>query len=458
MERSLSILIVEDSSSDAALSVRALEKGEFKVAFETVSNAVEMRAALEKWTFDLVLSDHNLPQFDSIQALALLGEYGLDIPFIVVSGAIGEETAVALVKAGAQDYVMKNNLSRLAPVVERTLRDAEVRRERRRAEEALRESEERYKSLVESMDDSVYLVDKNLKYLYANGRYLSRHGLTLSELSALEYHHLHTSDKSREFAEKIRKVIESGAPIAYEHISSTDGKIFLSTLSPLREPQQNIAEKVTVISKDITELKLSERKLRSLMQATIDVICSTVEKRDPYTSGHQKRVAQLARAIAQEMQLDRERVETITTAGLIHDLGKIAVPVEILNKPTRLTEMEFNLIKAHSREGHDILKNVEFPGPVARIVLEHHEKLDGSGYPQGLREKDILLESKILTVADVVEAMASHRPYRPALGIDQALSEVESKRGVLFDTAVVDICLMLFKEERFSWMERMAVS
>ena len=166
----------------------------------------------------------------------------------------------------------------------------------------------------------------------------------------------------------------------------------------------------------------------------------------------------LLRGTALEMQLDRERVETITTAGLIHDLGKIAVPVEILNKPTRLTEMEFNLIKAHSREGHDILKNVEFPGPVARIVLEHHEKLDGSGYPQGLREKDILLESKILTVADVVEAMASHRPYRPALGIDRALSEVESKRGVLFDTAVVDICLMLFKEERFSWMELMAVS
>jgi PAS domain S-box-containing protein/putative nucleotidyltransferase with HDIG domain len=453
MERPLAVLIVEDSASDAALNVRALERAGYKVSFETVVNGAEMRSALERWTFDIVLSDHNLPQFDSIQALALIGEYGLDTPFIIVSGAIGEETAVALMKAGAQDYVMKNNLARLPSVVERALRETDVRRERRRAVEALRESEEKYRSLVESMDDAVFVVDENLRFLYANNKYLSRHGWPPEAVTGAEYGRFHSPEKTREFSRNIKKVLASGAPLTYQNVSPTDGRIFLRTLSPVVEPNRHAVDKVTVISRDITDLKSAERKLRSLMQATIDVICTTVEKRDPYTSGHQKRVALLSQAIAREMELDEDRLETISTASLIHDLGKIVVPVEILNKPTALTETEFNLIKAHSREGYEILKGVEFSGPVARIVLEHHEKLDGSGYPQGLRGEEMLLESRIVAVADVVEAMASHRPYRPALGIDKALGEVEGKKGVIFDKSVVDVCLSLFRKKGFTWEE-----
>ena len=179
---------------------------------------------------------------------------------------------------------------------------------------------------------------------------------------------------------------------------------------------------------DITERKRAEeelgqslKKLQKAIERTINIVMAIVEARDPYTAGHQQRVAKLACAIAQEMGFSEERVEKIRMAALIHDVGKIHIPAEILSKPGRLTETEFSLVKAHPQVAYDILKTVEFPWPVCRAVLQHHERLNGSGYPQGLSGKDILLGARILAVADVVEAMSSHRPYRPSLGIDKAL-------------------------------------
>jgi putative nucleotidyltransferase with HDIG domain len=162
-------------------------------------------------------------------------------------------------------------------------------------------------------------------------------------------------------------------------------------------------------------------------------------------------VTQLACAIAREMGLNNKMMEEIRVAGTLHDIGKMYVPSEILTKPGRLTEPEFNMIKTHSKAGYDILKMIEFPWPVAPVVLQHHERIDGSGYPSGLSAKDILLEARILAVADVVEAMSSHRPYRPARGIDKALEEISQNRGILYDPAVVDTCLKLFAEERFKF-------
>ena len=170
---------------------------------------------------------------------------------------------------------------------------------------------------------------------------------------------------------------------------------------------------------------------------------------NPHTSGHQKRVSNLARVIAQEMGLSKDTTDNIRMAGIIHDIGKISVPAEILSKPTKLSNMEFGLIKVHPQIAYDILKGVELPYPIAQTVLQHHERLDGSGYPQGLKGENIILEARILAVADVIEAMASHRPYRPALGIDAALNEIEQNKGALYDTEVVDACLKLFKEKGF---------
>ena len=198
-------------------------------------------------------------------------------------------------------------------------------------------------------------------------------------------------------------------------------------------------------------LQDSMQKLRKALEGSIHAMALTVEMRDPYTAGHQQRVADLASAIAKELGFSEDRVNGLHMAGVIHDIGKISIPAEILSKPGKISEIEFDLIKTHAKVGYDILKNIEFPWPIARMVLEHHERMDGSGYPSGLSGEELLLEAKILGVADVVEAMASHRPYRPALGIDKALDEISKNKGKFYDPDVAQACLKLFKEENFEF-------
>jgi PAS domain S-box-containing protein len=199
------------------------------------------------------------------------------------------------------------------------------------------------------------------------------------------------------------------------------------------------------------ENRQNAARMQKALLETVEAIGSALEKRDPYTAGHQRQVAKLAHAIAQEMHLPQETVEGIYMGSLIHDVGKIYVPAEILSRPGKLSEAEFNLIKAHPQVGYDIIKGIEFPWPVAQMILQHHERLNGSGYPQGLKGDEVSMEARILAVADVVEAMASHRPYRPGLGIDKALEEISQNRGILYDTQAVDVCLRLFREKGFSF-------
>jgi len=199
------------------------------------------------------------------------------------------------------------------------------------------------------------------------------------------------------------------------------------------------------------ELKLSYQELKKAMKSTIQAMALILEKKDPYTAGHQKRVTKLACAIAEETSLSQDKIEGLYIAGIIHDIGKINVPTEILSKPGKLSEIEFSLIKTHPQFGSDILKEMELPGEVSSIILQHHERMDGSGYPSGLSGEAIILEARILAVADVVEAMASHRPYRPALGLDKALEEITKNKGKLYDSEVVDVCLKLFKEKGFKF-------
>ncbi len=198
-------------------------------------------------------------------------------------------------------------------------------------------------------------------------------------------------------------------------------------------------------------LEDSLKRLQAMMQQTVETISAILEMRDPYTAGHQRGVTGLACAIAAEMGLDADRIAGLQVAGFLHDIGKIVVPAEILNRPGQLSQVEFNIIKTHSQVGYDILGKIDFPWPVATIVLQHHERLDGSGYPAGLTGSDICLEARILALADVVEAMASHRPYRPSLGISEALAEITRNKGKLYDPEVVEVCIKLFKEKSFSF-------
>jgi putative nucleotidyltransferase with HDIG domain len=199
------------------------------------------------------------------------------------------------------------------------------------------------------------------------------------------------------------------------------------------------------------QLQTTLERLEKALEGTVRAMSLTIEMRDLYTAGHQRRVSSLAVAIAEELHLPSEKIEGLRLAGVIHDIGKIAMPAEILTKPTRLTKTEFQLIKDHPRIGYDILKNIQFPWPVAHIILQHHERMDGSGYPDGLLGDAILMEARILAVADVVEALSSHRPYRPALGMEKALEEIRRGRGVRYDMRVVDACMKLFKDHRYSF-------
>jgi HD-GYP domain-containing protein (c-di-GMP phosphodiesterase class II) len=199
------------------------------------------------------------------------------------------------------------------------------------------------------------------------------------------------------------------------------------------------------------ELEQSFETIKRAMHSTIQAISMTVEKRDPYTSGHQQRVADLTKAIAQELKLPADQIESIYMAAAIHDIGKISLPAEILVKPIQLSNIEISLIQAHAQAGYDILKGIEFPWPIADIVLQHHERMNGSGYPQGLAGDKILFEARIIGVADVVETMASHRPYRPSIGTDKALEEIAKNRGVLYDPLAVDACLTLFNDKKFKF-------
>jgi putative nucleotidyltransferase with HDIG domain len=195
----------------------------------------------------------------------------------------------------------------------------------------------------------------------------------------------------------------------------------------------------------------SLNRLQAMMQQTVETIAAILEMRDPYTAGHQRGATRLACAIAAEMGLDADRIAGLRVAGFLHDIGKIVVPAEILNRPGQLNKYEFNIIKTHSQVGCDILKNIDFPWPVSAIVLQHHERLDGSGYPAGLTGSDICPEARILAIADVVEAMASHRPYRPSLGIGEALAEITRHKGTLYDHEGVEACIRLFKEKGFKF-------
>jgi len=257
----------------------------------------------------------------------------------------------------------------------------------------------------------------------------------------------------------IRKVAEN---LATEKILFTKNGTQIQieqVISPIENGKKSITGGVLVF-RDITERKHAEEelnqsfeRLRRTLDGTIQAMALILEMRDPYTAGHQRRVSKLSCAIAAEMGLPEHQIEGLRMAGDIHDIGKIYVPAEILSKPGQLTEIEYIIIKTHPQVGYDILKSIEFPWPVAQIVLQHHERMDGSGYPLALKGNKILMEARILSVADVVEAMSSHRPYRPSHGIEKALEEILQNRGFYFDPGVVDTCIKIFREKKFKFEE-----
>ncbi len=328
--------------------------------------------------------------------------------------------------------------------------------DRKLAERALQESEEKYRLVVENAEEAILIAqDGMLKYV--NPATLALLGYSEEELLSRPFAELiHAGDREKMMAAHHRRMRgEETAPVKQFRALCRDGAVKWADSHAVvivwngRAATLNFFTDITERKKAEASLAESFAQLRSALGATVQAIAVTVETRDPYTAGHQRRVADLSCAIAAEMNLSDTTVDSIRMAAIIHDLGKISVPSEILSKPTRLTDIEFSLIRTHPQSGYDILKNIEFPWPIARMVLEHHERVDGSGYPNGLIKDQSLLESRILAVADTVEAMASHRPYRPGLGIEIALQEIETHKGTLYDEAVAEACLRLFREKGY---------
>jgi PAS domain S-box-containing protein/putative nucleotidyltransferase with HDIG domain len=328
--------------------------------------------------------------------------------------------------------------------------------ERKTAEEALKQSEEKYRSLVVNLNDVIYTLNAEGCTTYISPvieRFAGYKAMEIIGKPFMSYIH---PDDLQGLLESFRRALSGQPEPAEFRILKKDGTfIYVRSFSRMIEDNGQVS--LTGLLSDITERKRAEEKLgesfaklEKTFEQTVESLSSLTEMRDPYTAGHQVRVANLACKIASELGMSKEQVDAIRVSALIHDIGKIIIPPEILNKPGKLSVLERSFVETHARASYEILKKIEFALPIAEIVLQHHEKLDGSGYPQGLSGDSILKEARVLTVADIVEAMASHRPYRPALPLKVALEEIGSHGGTLYDADVVDACLRLFLKKGFS--------
>ncbi len=313
---------------------------------------------------------------------------------------------------------------------------------------------------VKQLANGLAVTDTAGDLVFANNAWAMEHGYTLNEIMGKNIGLFHSEEQIvREVTPFVEKLVKNGANAGELNHTSRDGVSFptYTTATVVRDSAGKPFGYVYII-RNISDNKVIEKRfqdnfirLQKTLKGTIETFALMVEMRDPYTSGHQQRVSELAVRIAQDMHLDEDVIESIRIASAIHDIGKIFVPSEILNKPGRVAEIEFTMIKAHAQFGYDILKPIIFPWPLANIVYQHHERMDGSGYPNNLRGGDILLEARILAISDVVEAMSSFRPYRPARGIEAALEEIRQNRTKLYDPEVVDKCLALFEKKGFTF-------
>ena len=323
--------------------------------------------------------------------------------------------------------------------------------ERKNAEVALAESAASHLAILRTAMDGFWLVDTEGRLLEVNEAYCRESGYSEQELLTMNIADLVAPGTIEDIAPRIQRAVAEGGLRFEARPRRKDGSFFDAEVSV--QYQSADGGRVASFIHDITERKQSEKALSRALSSIIDVVSQVVETRDPYTAGHQRRVSQVAVAIAQEMGMAAEQIEEIRIAALIHDVGKMSVPAEILSKPGQLSPMEFGLIKGHAEASYRIIVSANMEGPVAEIVYQHHERCDGTGYPRGLEADELLAESKVLMVADVVEAMVSHRPYRAALGIDAALAEIERGAGTVYDAAVAGSCLRIFQENGFAFSE-----
>ena len=441
------ILIVEDEALVARDLVNMIKALGYEVT-DLVQNGEAVAQSVEKNRPDLAIMDIVLKgRLDGIEAAAILWEK-YSIPVIYITSFADDLTFERAKLTEPFGYLIK-------PYEERELElTIEIALYKARRQQLVKEREKWLSTILKGIDDGIIVTDNRGKVTFINPSAQKITGW--NGLDAIDQ----PVDRILELKENLNFDPDSVLPALGETNLITRAGLEI----PVELPVSTLPEESgqpsgqVIVFKDVTsrrqteqELQESWAKLQRTLKGTIQAISTTIEMRDPHTAGHQRRVAQLAEAIAREMNLPEVKIEGMKFAAQIHDIGKIYVPAEILSKPTKLTDLEYTIIKTHPQAGYEILKNIEFPWPIAEIVLQHHERLNGSGYPAGLKDGEILLEARILAIADVVEAMSSHRPYRPSFGIDKALEEIRLNNGLLYEPEAVTACQRLFLEKAFSF-------
>lgn len=472
------VLLLEDNPGDARLVQKALAEyapGEFVVTW--VERLADALACLATEPFDVMLCDLSLPDSSGMAGPRSIVERFPALPMVVLTGSHVLSMGRDAIHLGLQDYLVKGKSD--PEMVVRTLRYAMERKglenaliaansalEQRVAERSadlevsnrvLRNSLERNQAFLRNASDGVYILDAEGKVLELSDSLCTMLGYTRAELMGAHVSLWNAQWSPLELQSVLGKLAAKADRSEFEtRHRRKDGTILDVEVSGQR--LELSGDTLLYLSaRDVTEKRRADRQildqieqLKSSVMSTVEVATVLNEMRDPYTAGHERRVAAIAAAIGAHLGFDENRQEGLRVAGHLHDVGKVIVPSEILSKPGKLGALEHQMIQGHAQAGFDVLKNVKFPWPVAEVALQHHERMDGGGYPQGLKGEAILLEARIMAVADVVEAMSSHRPYRSGLGIEEALAEVEGGGGTKYDRTVVEACLTLFREKGYS--------
>ena len=448
----VSILFVEDLVSDAELAkleiTRGLADWDLSLRFLTTDNWEGFLDAISTFKPTLIVSDFMMPGFSGMEVIELTLQHAPNIPVIILTGSINEETAVECMKAGATDYVIKEHISRLPFAVKDAIKRKKEEELRTSAERALEESERKFRLIAEKASDLIYRIElyPEQKFSYVSPSSTKLIGYTPEDHYAnpnLGFELVHPDDR-----EKLRDLLEhvDRSPVVLRWIKKNGEVVWAEQLNvPIYDIDGRLIA-IEGIARDVTERQKANEALKRAFNSVVSVLSDMLNLKDPYTQFHEKNVAKLALEIAERMGLDEFTIESIRVASMVHDIGKINIPTEILSKPGKLSDIEFEMIKKHPETAYEILRKVDLPWPVADIVYQHHERLDGSGYPRHLKSDEILLEAKIIIVADVIEAMSSHRPYRAALGFEAAIEEIKKNAGVLYDAKIVQICTSILEE------------
>lgn len=479
------ILIADDLTQERFL-LRTILEGAGHDVVEAV-NGVDALALARARTPGLLIADLLMPEMDGFELCRQwrLDPHLRDVPVLVYSANYSEPDDLEFAKLIGADRAIAKPVSRESvleavgalvagdmarkpkPLVNEEFISRYERSVNRKLYEkitdlaaqsrALAESESRFRVMVEQGLVGVFLIEFN-RIVYVNRCLAAIFGYEPDEMIGMDQRTMVVPEDLEYAEDKLRDLFELGVSsiqLEFRGRRKDGGTVILEGESRTIELHgrtmavgmfTNITQKREAEQKEIE----SAERLKRVFHQTVELVAAIGELRDPYTHGHERRVAELAAAIAMQIGLDAQAVEGVRVASYLHNIGNVGIPAEILVKPSRLSALEFEMVRAHAQAGYEIITQVDFPWPVAEIVRQHHERLDGSGYPQHLKGNEILLEARILAVADTLEAMCSHRPYRPALGIDRALAEIESNRGKLYDPVAVDACLVLFREKGYA--------